>query len=58
MPVILYALWIILVIVLYWFLIGGWRDFLDFLEELDERRERKWKRKQERRREREKSRSR
>ena len=45
MPVILYALWIILVVVVYSLMLGGWRDVLDFLDELEERRERKRNRK-------------
>lgn len=45
MPVILYALWIILIVVVYSLMLGGWRDVLDFLDELEERRERKRNRK-------------
>ncbi len=45
MPVILYALWIILIVVVYSLILGGWRDVLDFLDELEERRERKRNRK-------------
>lgn len=45
MPVILYGLWIILAIVVYSLILGGWRDVLDFLDELEERRERKRNRK-------------
>ena len=45
MPVILYALSIILIVVVYSLILGGWRDVLDFLDELEERRERKRNRK-------------
>lgn len=45
MPAVLYALWIWLMVTAYMLFMGGWRNLLDFLDEMKERREEKRNRK-------------